>query len=133
MRVTFDPVCGSEPTWEQLGPADSMEGEELPACLWRRRVLAAPLALLWRRHFFTLRRLSGFLSPLLGKGAEPSFLRYFFSTYLALIHASFSGLQGGTPRQEEEGPAGGGAGLTVSWRAAASSGLPPAPNLRRCG
>lgn len=67
----------------------------LPAsCRYRRRVLATLLALLCLRHFFTLHRRSGFLSLLRTKWAEPSFFRNLFSTYLALIQASFSGLQG---------------------------------------
>lgn len=69
----------------------------LPACLYRRRVLATLLELWCRRHFFTLHRLSGFLSLLMSTWAEPSFFRYFFSTYLALIQASFSWLQGKCP------------------------------------
>lgn len=67
----------------------------LPAsCRYRRRVLARLLVLLCLRHFLVLRRLSGFLSPPSETWAEPSFFRNFFSTYLALIHASFSCLRG---------------------------------------
>lgn len=49
--------------------------------------------LLCLRHFLALRRLPGFLSPPLSVWAEPSFFRNLFSTYLALIHASFSCLR----------------------------------------
>uniref|UniRef100_A0A3Q3EBW2 Uncharacterized protein n=1 Tax=Labrus bergylta TaxID=56723 RepID=A0A3Q3EBW2_9LABR len=62
-------------------PAERVEGEVLPGTV---------VALLCLRHFFTLQRRSDFLSPLMSISVEPSFFRYFFSTYFALIQASFS-------------------------------------------
>lgn len=77
-----------------LVPVDRVEGEVLPGS-WRylRLVLGTVVALLCLRHFFTLHRLSDFLSPLMRISVAPSFFRNFFSTYLALIQASFSCLQ----------------------------------------
>lgn len=95
---------------------------------YRRRVLAMLLTLLCLRHFFTLRRRSGFM--------EPSFFRNSFSTYFARIHASFSCLWG---RMSRQGPSDIGpshapsAAFTVSWREAASSDHVPGRNSRRCG
>lgn len=73
-------------------PEDRVEGEVLPgSCRYLRRVLGTVVALLCRRHFFTLHRRSNlFLSPLMSISVEPSLFRNFFSTYLALIQASFS-------------------------------------------
>lgn len=63
------------------------------SCRYLRLVLGTVVALLCRRHFFTLQRLSDLRSPLMRISVAPSFFRNFFSTYLALIQASFSCLQ----------------------------------------
>ena len=71
-----------------------MAGEALPgSCRYLLLVLGTVVALLCLRHFFTLQRRSDFLSPFTRISVTPSFFRNFFSTYLALIHASFSCLQ----------------------------------------
>ena len=71
-----------------------MAAETLPSSRrYLRRALGTVVALLCRRHFFTLQRRSRFRSPLMRICVEPSFFRNFFSTYLALIHASFSCLK----------------------------------------
>lgn len=75
-------------------PADRVEGEVLPgSCRYLRLVLGTVVALLCLRHFFTLHRLSDLRSPLMRICVAPSFFRNFFSTYLALIQASFSCLR----------------------------------------
>lgn len=72
-------------------PEEKVEGEMFPgSCRYLRRVLGTVVALLCLRHFFTLHRRSDFLSPLMSISVEPSFFKNFFSTYFALIQASFS-------------------------------------------
>lgn len=95
-------------------PADRVEGDVLPgSCRYLRLVLGTVVALLCRRHFFTLHRLSDLRSPLMRISVAPSFFRNFFSTYLALIQASFSCLRdtasvalAGRWRPREEGGGG---------------------------
>ena len=78
-------------------PAERVEGEVLPgSCRYFCRALDIVVALLCLRHFFTLHRRSDFLSPLMSISVEPSFFRNFFSTYFALIQASFSCLRRNT-------------------------------------
>lgn len=117
-------------------PADRVDGDVLPSsCRYLRLALGTVVALLCRRHFFTLQRLADLRSPLMRISVAPSFFRNFFSTYLALIQASFSCLRDAAlvaVAARWRSGAGGG-GPTLNWTAAASSGPGPGRNPRRCG
>lgn len=78
-------------------PEESVAGEALPgSCLYFRCGLGMVVALLCLLHFLVFHRRSDFLPPLTTTSPFIIFFRNFFSTYLALIQASFSCLKNRT-------------------------------------
>ncbi len=75
-------------------PEERFAGDALPgSCLYLRCVLGTVVTLLCLLHFLGFHRRSDFLPPLTTTSPVIIFFRNFFSTYFALIQASFSCLK----------------------------------------
>lgn len=75
-------------------PEERVAGDALPgSCLYLRCALGTVVALLCLLHFLEFHRRSDFLPPLTRTSPVIIFFRNFFSTYFALIQASFSCLK----------------------------------------